>query len=152
METSEYRFYSEVRVFISDLFRNFFKAQPSQYLKDRGFNKKKLVNELLSRKVIERSEKILDQSNSDKKEPTYRVKYSLYDDNIDRKLNRMYIQHFKKNLPEKKKSSEINEEGGASSCVSVGGSVDKRIGPMISKTIYESKHARKVVKKEEQHH
>lgn len=151
METSEYRFYSEVRVFISDLFRNFFKAQPSQYLKDRGFNKKKLVNELLSRKVIERSEKILDQSNSDKKEPTYRVKYSLYDDNIDRKLNRMYIQHFKKNMPEKKKkSSEINEEGGASSCGSVGGSFEKPIGPLISRTIYESKNVRKIVITEEQ--
>ena len=149
METTFYRFYSEIRGFISDLFRNPLGAEPSEYLTERGFSKKKLVNELISRNIIERSEKILDKSNSDNEKPTYSVRYKLYSDNFERKVKRMYTKHFEKNLP--KKTDEINEEGGASSCGSVGGSFEQPLTKqVISRPLYEGKKPRRIRITEEQ--
>lgn len=140
LETTPYRFISEVRVFISDLFRKPTKADTSKYLKDRGFTRKKLIDELISRGIISRSEKILDSTNSDKKKPTYSVKYKRYSDNFNTKMNRLYSKYFEKNLPEKKKE-EINEdgEGGATNCAGVGGSFVQPLAAPIRRTIYEGK-------------
>jgi len=145
LETTPYRFYSEIRVFISDLFRNPIKAEPSRYLKNRDLSKKKIIDELIKRGIIERSEKILDASNSDKKKPTYTVKYKLYMDNFETKVNRMYSKYFEKNLPEKPKK-QINEdgEGGASSCAGVGGSFEQPLAKPISRVLPEQKKPRKI--------
>jgi hypothetical protein len=147
LETTFYRFYSEVRVFISSLFKSPIKAEPHKYLKDRGFGRKKLIEELIKRGIIERTEKIIDQTDSDKKKPTYTVKYKLYSKDFEKKMRRMYAKYFEKNLPEKKEKEQMNEdgEGGASSCAGVGGSFEM---PMmkrpISRVIAEKKMPRKI--------
>ena len=147
LETTPYRFISEVRVFISDLFRKPTKADTSKYLKDRGFTRKKLIDELISRGIISRSEKILDSTNSDKKKPTYSVKYKRYSDNFNTKMNRLYSKYFEKNIPEKKKQDEINEEGGAGSCSFVGGSFEQPIGKeIISRPMYEGNKPTKKIR------
>lgn len=119
LETTFYRFQSEVRAFLSKLLKNPVDAQPSKYLKDRDFTRKKLINELLSRDVIERHEKILDRTNSDEKEAKYVVKFKVHKKDFEKRLHRIYIKYFEKNEPEKK----INEEADIRSCANVVGVV-----------------------------
>ena len=58
LEITYYRFTSEVRAFLSKLLKDPIKAQPSKYLKDRDITRKKLIDDLLKRDVLERHEKI----------------------------------------------------------------------------------------------
>ena len=107
LETTLYRFQSEVRAFLSKLLKKPVDAQPSKYLKDRDFTRKKLINELLSRDVIERHEKILDRTNSDEKEAKYVVKFKVHKKDFEKRLHRIYIKYFEKNVNE---SVFANEE------------------------------------------
>ena len=100
LDTTYYRFLSEVRAFLSKLLKNPVDAQPSKYLKDRDFTRKKLINELLSRDVIERHEKILDSTNSDEKEPKYVVKFKIHRKDFEKRIHRIYIKFFEKNVNE----------------------------------------------------
>lgn len=106
-ETTYYRFLSEVRAFLSKLLKNPVDAQPSKYLKDRDFTRKKLINDLLSRDVIERHEKILDRTNSDEKEAKYVVKFKVHKKDFEKRIHRIYIKYFEKNVNE---SVFANEE------------------------------------------
>ena len=100
LDTTFYRFQSEVRAFLAKLLKNPVDAQPSKYLKDREFTRKKLINELLSRDVIERHEKILDRTNSDEKDAKYVVKFKIHKKDFEKRLHRMYIKFFEKNVNE----------------------------------------------------
>jgi len=100
LDTTFYRFQSEVRAFLAKLLKNPVDAQPSKYLKDRDFTRKKLINELLSRDVIERHEKILDRTNSEEKEAKYVVKFKIHKKDFEKRLHRMYIKFFEKNINE----------------------------------------------------
>ena len=100
LETTYYRFQSEVRAFLSKLLKNPVDAQPSKYLKDREFTRKKLIDELLKRDVIERHEKILDRTNSDEKEAKYVVKFKVHKKDFEKRIHRIYIKFFEKNLNE----------------------------------------------------
>lgn len=123
METTFGRFYGEVRGFISDLFRNPIKCTVSKYLKERGFSKQKLINELLERGIIIRNERVSDATDSDFDKPTYTVKYKLSKNQFETKVKRMYSKHFEKSLPKKTeenkpKDEEIEE---CTTCDGVGG-------------------------------
>lgn len=118
LETTFYRFYSEIRAFLSKLISDPIKASPSKYLKDRDFGKTKIINVLLDKGVLERKESIKDQTDSDLKKPTYIVKYKVRKKNFETKIHRIYSKYFEKNLPEKEKTEEIDE---CASCGSVGG-------------------------------
>jgi hypothetical protein len=100
LDTTYYRFQSEVRAFLSKLLKNPVDAQPSKYLKDRDFTRKKLINDLLSRDVIERHEKILDPTNSDEKEAKYVVKFKVHKKDFEKRIHRIYIKYFEKNVNE----------------------------------------------------
>jgi len=100
LETTYYRFQSEVRAFLSKLLKNPVDAQPSKYLKDREFTRKKLIDELLKRDVIERHEKILDRTNSDEKEAKYVVKFKVHKKDFEKRIHRIYIKFFEKNVNE----------------------------------------------------
>lgn len=116
-ETTFYRFYSEIRGFLSKLISDPIKAEPSKYLKDRNFRKTNLINILINRGIVERHESIKDQTNSDAKKPTYIVKYKVRKKDFETKIHRIYSKYFEKNLPEKKEN-EIDE---ATSCGGAGG-------------------------------
>lgn len=100
LDTTYYRFQSEVRAFLSKLLKNPVDAQPSKYLKDRDFTRKKLINELISRDVLERHEKILDPTNSDEKEAKYVVKFKVHKKDFEKRIHRLYIKYFEKNVNE----------------------------------------------------
>ena len=139
LETTWYRFYSEVRVFLSKLIKNPITAEPNKYLKDREFTKKKLIDVLMDKDVLERSEKILDSTNSDRKKPTYSVTYKVRKKDFEKRVHRIYSKYFEKNLPEKPQE-EIDE---STSCGFVGGAngmeYDVLIngGTPIRRSIYE---------------
>ena len=117
METTFYRFYSEIRGFLSKLISEPIKAEPSKYLKDRNFGKTKLINILINRGIVERHETIKDQTNSDAKKPTYVVRYKVQKKDFETKVHRIYSKYLEKNLTEKKENG-MDE---AASCGGVGG-------------------------------
>ena len=100
LDTTYYRFLSEVKAFLSKLLKDPVKAQPSKYLKDRDFTRKKLIDDLLRRDVIERHEKILDPTNSDEKEAKYVVKFKVHKKDFEKRIRRIYIKYFEKNVNE----------------------------------------------------
>lgn len=122
-DTTYYRFLSEVRFFLSKLLKNPITANVSDYLKERNFTKNNLIRVLLKRDVIERHEKVLTPEKSDKNIVEYKVYYKVKRKDFERKIKKIYIQYFEKNVPEK---GDINETscgacmGGATTTGSVG--------------------------------
>lgn len=114
LDITYYRFLSEVRSFLSKLLKDPIKAQPSVYLKNRDVTRKKLIDDLLKRDVLERHEKILDPTNSDEKEAKYVVKYKVHKKDFEKRIHRLYIKYFEKN---------INEEAELRSCANLIGVV-----------------------------
>ena len=106
-EITYFRFLSEVRAFLSKLLKDPIKAQPSSYLKNRDVTRKKLIDDLLKRDVLERHEKILDPTNSEEKEAKYVVKYKVHKKDFEKRIRRLYIKYFEKNVNE---SVFANEE------------------------------------------
>ena len=92
-ETTFYRFYSEIRGFLSKLISDPIKAEPSKYLKDRNFRKTNLINILINKGIVERHESIKDQTNSDAKNPTYIVKYKVKKKDFETKIHRIYSKY-----------------------------------------------------------
>lgn len=91
-DTTFYAFKSNIKHFLGNLLKEPITAQPSKFLKERGFNKKKLINILLKRDVIERHEKI-----DDEETPNYIVNYKVKRKNFEKKIKRIYIKYFEKN-------------------------------------------------------
>lgn len=94
METTFYAFQSNIRYFLNQLLKNPIDCKPNDFLTDRGFTKKKLINILLKRDIITRHEKIDDK---DENNITYNVKYKVIRKNFERKLKRIYNKYFEKN-------------------------------------------------------
>lgn len=105
-----YRFLSEIRAFLSRLVSDPLNAMPSKFLKDNGFSKKKLVNELIKRGVLTRNEKILTPDKTGEEQVKYSVQYKVKRKDFETKIKRIYIKFFEKNVPEK---SHIDECEGA---------------------------------------
>ena len=126
MGISEYKFYNNVKSFLSSLLADPVNTKPSDLLLSYGITKKVLINQMISLGMLERSVRISDKDeNGEPKEATMMVKYKVPKKNFERKLNRLWIRLFEKNLPPRKqrtpKSDELNEEGeGATSAVSSG--------------------------------
>lgn len=99
-----YGFYARMRSFLSKLLRKPSEAEVPSCLENEGITKKKLINDLLDRGVIERHEKILDSTNSDKESPTYSVTYKVRKKNFEKKMHRLYSKYFENDDKE-----ELNE-------------------------------------------
>ena len=136
MSTKFYRFYSEIRVFLSDLKRDPIGCSVSQYLKDRRLTKKKLIEDMLKFNILSRTEKIAD---NEENKPTYHVKYTINGKNFERKVRRLFTKYFEKNEP--KKDIEECDCAGATSAASSGafvGPLGK--GTVIRKTAILNEH------------
>lgn len=114
LDTTFYRFLSEIKAFLAKLMKDPIGAQPSKYLKDRDFTRKKVIDNLLSRDVIERHEKILDRTNSDEEKAKYVVRFKVHKKDFEKRIQRIYIKYFEKNL---------NEEAELRSCANAIGVV-----------------------------
>lgn len=122
MDTTFYAFQSNIRYFLNSLSKNPIKAQPSDFLKERGFNKNKLINILLKRDVIRRHEHIDDND----EKVNYKVKYKIVRDKFERKLKRIYNKYFEEN----KEEAPIEE---ATACCGGGaGAENTASGPFVT--------------------
>ena len=142
MEMTEQKFHSNIRNFISQLLQDPVNAQPSTLLKTNGLNRSILLKYLLNSGILVRDERISDRDeNGEPKTATMMVKFRCPKKNFDRKIQKLYIRFFEKNLPQRQihlRNEEINEDGeggaigGATSAASSGqfiqpfGSVQRR--------------------------
>jgi hypothetical protein len=145
MEMTEQKFHSNIRNFISQLLQDPINAQPSTLLRTNGLNRSILLKYLLKGGIIIRDERISDRDeNGEPKTATMMVKFRCPKKNFDRKIQKLYIRFFEKNLPQRQihlRNEEINEDGeggaigGATSAASSGqfiqpfGSVQRRKMP-----------------------
>ena len=145
MEMTEQKFHSHIRKFISQILQDPVNAQPSILLKANGLNRSILLKYLLNSGILIRDERISDRDeNGEPKTATMMVKFRCPKKNFDRKIQKLYMRFFEKNLPQRQihlRNEEINEEGeggaigGATSAASSGqfiqpfGSVQRRKMP-----------------------
>ena len=145
MEMTEHKFHSNIRNFISQILQDPVNAQPSTLLKTNGLNRSILLKYLLKCGILVRDERISDRDeNGEPKTATMMVKFRCPKKNFDRKIQKLYMRFFEKNLPQRQihlRNEEINEEGeggaigGATSAASSGqfiqpfGSVQRRKMP-----------------------
>jgi hypothetical protein len=105
-EVTLYNFVSQIKTFIKDLLENPFNNNLNDFWRYNGFNKSHLINLLLNRGIIEKENKLSDNA-------TIIRKYKLGEGNNERKVKKLYISLFEKNVPVKKTEKEIIESGAA---------------------------------------
>lgn len=111
---TEYKFNSNVRMFLRELLEDPVNAQPSDSLRLNGLGRGKLIQKLLSNGIIERSERINDKDgDGNPKKATMRVKFRIPKKDFDRKMRNLYIKEFERNVPPRKKKIQEDGEGGA---------------------------------------
>lgn len=115
MEMTEQKFHSNIRNFISQLLQDPVNAQPSTLLRTNGLNRSILLKYLLKGGIIIRDERISDKDeNGEPKTATMMVKFRCPKKNFDRKIQKLYMRFFEKNLPQRQihlRHEEINEDG-----------------------------------------
>ena len=119
IKMTEYKFHNNIRNFIGQLLQDPVNAQPSFLLKANGINRSTLLKELIDSGLIIRNEHISDKDeNGLPKTATMMVKFKCPKKNFDRKIQKLFIKLFEKNLPQRKKSfnSELNEDGEGGAC------------------------------------
>lgn len=113
LEMTEYKFNSNIKHFLHDLLVDPVNAQPSDVLKMHGFNRSRLMRYFFNNDMLRKDERILDKDeDGNPKTATMKTKYKVPKKNFDRKLKRMWIKMFEKNVP-------VNEDGdcmGATTC------------------------------------
>lgn len=115
-EMTEQKFHSNIRKFISQLLQDPVNAQPSDLFKFYGFKRSNLLHHLLSgnNPILIRKERISDRDeNGEPKTATMMVKFMCPKKDFDRKLQKLFIKLFERNLPPRKshKQDELNEDG-----------------------------------------
>lgn len=120
MDTTFYAFMSNVRTFLASLLKDPIHTKVSDYLKERGMTKNKLINILLKRDVIRRHEKI-DDKDKENGNINYVVKYNVVRKQFERKLKRIYNKYFE---GKDKKEGEVEE------CTTCGASSGPVVGPL----------------------
>lgn len=115
MEMTEQKFHSNIRNFISQLLQDPVNAQPSMLLKMYGLYRSVLLKYLLDNGTLVRDERISDvDENGEPKKATMMVKFKCRKKNFDRKIQKLYMRLFEKNLPQRTvplRNEELNEDG-----------------------------------------
>lgn len=136
-EVTYYKFYSEIRSFLGKLKNKPLNTEPSKFLQDNGFDKKKLIHALIKRGILKRKESVKDPTNSEETQAMYYVKYSVVKEGFEDKIKKMFNEYFKKNINEMEQRKiyltetqfkeiakmlirEEGEAGGATTTFSVG--------------------------------
>ena len=115
MEMTEQKFHSNIRNFISQLLQDPVNAQPSMLLKMHGLYRSVLLKYLLDNGTLVRDERISDvDENGEPKKATMMVKFKCRKKNFDRRIQKLYMRLFEKNLPQRTvplRNEELNEDG-----------------------------------------
>jgi hypothetical protein len=117
---------SNVRHFLSSLIKDPINTKISDYLKDIGFSKQKLINILLKRDVIRRHEKI-DDKDKENGNINYVVKYNVVRKQFERKIKRIYNKYVE--TPKKSNSGDVEE------CTTCGASSGQYSTPLFGQPI-----------------
>lgn len=113
LEMTEQKFHSNIKHFISQLLQDPVNAQPSYIFKFYGYNRSLLLRYLIGSGILLKDEHISDKDeNGNPKTATMMIKFKCPKKNFDKKLQKLYIRLFEKNLPKRQHhNKEINEEG-----------------------------------------
>lgn len=134
-----------VKQFLAGLMDSPVDAKPNQLMIANGLNRTRLIGFLMRMGMLIKDEKIVDKDeDGNPVTATMSIRFKVPKKDFDRKLQKLYIKLFEKNLPDKKGENESNtntleEEGGfggaTSANVSAGGSFVQPIAPIIRKKI-----------------
>lgn len=122
LEMTEYKFNNNIKKFLSDLLADPVNAKPSFLLLRNGLTRSRLLRFMANIGMIERDDKISDKDeNGQPKTATMMVKFRVPKKNFDRKLRKLWIRLFERNLPERKRTEELNEEGEGATAANASG-------------------------------
>jgi len=119
IEMTEQKFHQNMRYFISQLLADPVHAEVPFIFSQRNITRYMLLNYLLSGKdpILYKSERICDRDeNGEPKTATMKVRFKCPKKNFDRKLQKLFIKMFEKNLPPRKKHKiniTLTEDGAA---------------------------------------
>lgn len=111
---TEYKFNSAVKKFLHDILVDPINAEVPTIFKFNGFNKSKLLKYLIGTDLVRKEQTIHDKDeNGEPVTATMKVKYNVPKKNFDRKLKKLFIKLFEKNVPEIQRSEkeELTEDG-----------------------------------------
>lgn len=115
MKMTEYRFNSNLRLFLRDLLTDPVHTEIPDALTKRGYSKSRFIQILINNKILVKDERISDKDeNGEPKTATMMVKYRVPKADLARKIKKLYIKLFEKNVPHK-----IDEDG-EGGCASMG--------------------------------
>lgn len=111
-EMTEYKFNNNLRHFLRDLLADPINAKLPEGLTQRGYSKSRFIEILKNNKILYKQERISDTDEMGApKTVTMMVKYRIPRADLDRKIQKLYIKIFEKNVPEAKKIEEDGEGG-----------------------------------------
>lgn len=150
------RFYENVLHFLHQLLDDPINAKVPTCIKMLGISKPRFIRMLEKRGLVEKKEKIVNRDkDGNPKTAMMSVKYKVLDkvpDELEykvpktdfyRKVEKLYMSLFEKNVPEKQKKNtepneELTEDGGATSASSSGAFVGPLFTTMVRKKIQEN--------------
>lgn len=147
-EITYYSFLSNVKSFLKDLLNNPSTAKPSIELKAKGLNRSKLLFYLLNKGIITRDEKIVDKDeNGNPQTAVMSVKFKVPKKDFDRKMQKLYINLFEKNLPEPEYSNfkddntamKMEDSGGGATNATSSGQFSQPVFDIQRREIYNTK-------------
>ena len=109
-QMTEYKFNSAIKKFLHDLLVDPVNAQPPMIFKIYDFNRGKLIKYLIDNGLLIKTQKIRDTDENG--EPTtamMKIKFSVPKKDFERKLKKLYIKLFEKNVPEIHREENIDE-------------------------------------------
>ena len=119
MDMTEHKFNVNMKHFISTLLQDPVNAKVPYIFAQRNFTRSSLLNYLLGGKnpILIRDQKISDKDeNGEPKTATMIVKFRCPKKNFERKLEKLFIRMFEKNLPPRQSKDEEVEMDEATSC------------------------------------
>lgn len=129
---TEYQFRVKVRQFLYNLLVNPSEATVPDIFSMAGYTRSKLVKTLMDNKVIERSQKLVDtDENGEPRMAAMKVRYMVPKKDFDRKLKRVYIKMFERNVPDE----SIAEDAGCGACAD-GGATSASCSGQYSQPIF----------------
>ena len=153
MRMTEHKFFVNIKTFIAQLLQDPVNAKVPRIFADRGYTRSSLLSYLLAGKdpILKRSQRISDRDeNGEPKTATMKVRFERPDfkgkgkasgaeylcskKNFERKLEKLYIRMFEKNLP-KRGSSQDTGMDEATGCGSTGAAGGTFISPLSTGVI-----------------
>lgn len=139
-EITYYSFSSNVKSFLKDLLNNPSTAKPSFELMAKGLNRSKLLSYLLSKGIITKDEKIVDEDeNGNPQTAVMNIKYKVPKKNFDRNMKKLYIKLFEKNVPEEISSIKNEDCGDGATNASSSGQFSQPVFGVQRREIYNTK-------------